>query len=114
MDCYGVAQTAGGMGCAGMGETSWMPVTKCLNRRLLHQARLARGLTREEPADKVGATKSYISEIENDVKEVRLFTLQKIVTIGLGGQVQFLIKIKCIEWIREIKLLLPASVSAGS
>ncbi|MHA8099664.1 helix-turn-helix domain-containing protein [Aquirufa aurantiipilula] len=35
---------------------------------------------------KVGTTKSYISKIENDVKEVRLSTLKKIVEVGLGGQ----------------------------
>lgn len=60
---------------------------------LLHEARLAKGLTQEELADKVGTTKSYISKIENDVKEVRLSTLQKIVTIGLGGQVQLSIRL---------------------
>ncbi len=55
---------------------------------LLHEARLEKGLTQEELAAKVGTTKSYISKIENDVKEVRISTLQKIVEIGLGGHVQ--------------------------
>src|SRR5882672_10047251 len=59
---------------------------------LLHAARLEKGLTQEELAEKVGTTKSYISKIENDVKEVRISTLQKIVKIGLGGQVQLSIK----------------------
>lgn len=60
---------------------------------LLHEARLEKGLTQEELAEKVGTTKSYISKIENDVKEVRISTLQKIVEVGLGGQVQLLIKL---------------------
>jgi transcriptional regulator with XRE-family HTH domain len=42
---------------------------------------------------KVGTTKSYISRIENNVKEVRISTLQKIVEIGLGGQLQLSIKL---------------------
>lgn len=60
---------------------------------LLHEARLEKGLTQEELAEKVGTTKSYISKIENDVKEVRISTLQKIVEVGLGGQVQLSIKL---------------------
>ena len=53
---------------------------------MLHEARKNQGLTQEELALKVGTTKSYISKIENDVKEVRLSTLKKIVEVGLGGQ----------------------------
>ena len=56
---------------------------------LLHEARLQKGLTQEELAEKVGTTKSYISKIENDVKEVRISTLQRIVEIGLGGRIHF-------------------------
>ncbi|MEZ0540593.1 helix-turn-helix domain-containing protein [Fibrella arboris] len=60
---------------------------------LLHQARLEKGLTQEELADRVGTTKSYISKIENNIKEVRLSTLQRIVEIGFGGQLQLSIKL---------------------
>ncbi len=60
---------------------------------LIHEARIEKGLTQEELADKVGTTKSYISKIENNVKEVRISTLQKIVEIGLGGQLQLSIKL---------------------
>ena len=60
---------------------------------LLHEARLEKGLTQEELAEKVGTTKSYISKIENNVKEVRISTLQKIVEVGLGGSLQLSIKI---------------------
>ncbi|GAA4420908.1 helix-turn-helix transcriptional regulator [Nibrella viscosa] len=60
---------------------------------LLHEARLEKGLTQEELAEKVGTTKSYISKIENGVKEVRLSTLQKIVELGLGGRIQLSIKL---------------------
>lgn len=59
---------------------------------LLLEARLERGMTQEELARKVGTTKSYISKIENNVKEVRLSTLQKIVHLGLGGQLDLSIK----------------------
>src|SRR6476619_1687659 len=60
---------------------------------LLQEARLEKGLTQEELALKVGTTKSYISKIENDIKEVRLSTLQKIVEVGLGGRVQLSIQV---------------------
>jgi ribosome-binding protein aMBF1 (putative translation factor) len=60
---------------------------------LIHEARIEKGLTQEELAEKVGTTKSYISKIENDVKEVRISTLQRIVEIGLGGQLQLSIKL---------------------
>ena len=55
---------------------------------MIQEARLEKGLTQEEPAQKVGTTKSYITKIENNIKEVRLSTLQKIVEIGLGGHLQ--------------------------
>lgn len=60
---------------------------------LLHEARLEKGLTQAELAEKVGTTKSYISKIENNIKEVRLSTLQKIVHLGLGGQLDLSIKL---------------------
>lgn len=60
---------------------------------LLHEARLEKGLTQAELAKKVGTSKSYISKIENNVKEVRLSTLQKIVHLGLGGELNLSIKL---------------------
>ena len=60
---------------------------------LIHEARIEKGLTQEELADKVGTTKSYISKIENNIKEVRISTLQKIVELGLGGQLLLSIKL---------------------
>lgn len=60
---------------------------------LLHEARIEKGLTQAELADKCGTTKSYISKIENNIKEVRISTLQKIVELGFGGQLQLSIKL---------------------
>jgi len=60
---------------------------------LIHEARLEKGLTQEQLANKVGTTKSYISKIENNVKEVRLSTLQRIIQLGLGGQLELSIKL---------------------
>jgi DNA-binding XRE family transcriptional regulator len=60
---------------------------------LLHEARLEKGMTQAELADKVGTTKSYISKIENNIKEVRISTLQKIVQLGLGGQLDLSIRL---------------------
>lgn len=55
---------------------------------LIQQARLERGLTQEQLAEKCGTNKSYISKVENNIKDVRLSTLQKIVEKGLGGKLE--------------------------
>ncbi len=60
---------------------------------LIHEARLEKGLTQEELAEKCGTTKSYISKLENNIKEVRISTLQKIVELGFGGILQLSIKL---------------------
>jgi Predicted transcriptional regulator with C-terminal CBS domains len=60
---------------------------------LLHDARLEKGLTQEELAKKAGTTKSYISKIENNVKEIRISTLKKVVELGLGGELELSIRI---------------------
>ena len=60
---------------------------------LIQEARLEKGLTQEELADKVGTTKSYISKIENNLKEVRISTLQRIVELGLGGHLELSIRL---------------------
>lgn len=61
---------------------------------LLQQARLKKGLTQEELADRCGTNKGNISKIENDVREVRISTLQKIVEEGLDGELEFKIKLR--------------------
>lgn len=60
---------------------------------LIHEARLKKGLTQEQLANKVGTTKSYISQLENNIKEVRLSTLKKIIELGLGGQLDLSVKL---------------------
>lgn len=59
---------------------------------MIQQARLEKGMTQEELAQKCGTNKGYISKIENNIKEVRISTLQKIVELGLGGHLQLSIK----------------------
>lgn len=60
---------------------------------MLQQARLEKGMTQEELANKVGMTKSYISKIENNIKEARISTLQKIVELGFGGHLDLSIRL---------------------
>lgn len=60
---------------------------------LIQQARLEKGMTQEELAEKCGTNKGYISKIENNIKEVRLSTLQKIVELGLEGRLELSIKL---------------------
>lgn len=59
---------------------------------LLQQARQAKGLTQAQLAELSGTDKSYISKLENDLKDVRLSTLQRIIAEGLGGHLEFSIK----------------------
>lgn len=60
---------------------------------LIQQARLEKGMTQQQLAEKTGTNKGYISKIENNVKEVRISTLQKIVELGLGGHLELSIKL---------------------
>ncbi|KXK37152.1 MAG: helix-turn-helix transcriptional regulator [Saprospiraceae bacterium] len=60
---------------------------------LIQQARLKKGMTQQQLAEKIGTNKGYISKIENNIKEVRISTLQKIVEVGLGGHLELSIKL---------------------
>jgi len=55
---------------------------------LIQQTRQQLGMTQEELAIKVGTTKSYISKIENNLKEARISTLQKIVELGFNARLE--------------------------
>lgn len=59
----------------------------------MQKARLKRGITQAEIAAKVVTTKSYISKIKNNIKEVRLSALLKIFKLGLGGYIDLEIKL---------------------
>lgn len=60
---------------------------------LIKQKRMEKGMTQEELAQKIGANKGYISRIENNTKDIRFSTLQKIVEVGLEGELELFIKI---------------------
>ena len=60
---------------------------------LIQEARLEQGLTQEQLANKCGTNKTYISRVENNIKDVRISTLQKIIELGFGGQLQLSIKL---------------------
>jgi len=60
---------------------------------LIHDTRVEMGMTQAQLAEKVGTTKSYISKIENNIKEARISTLQKIIELGFGGRLELNIKI---------------------
>ncbi|MBW8051447.1 MAG: helix-turn-helix transcriptional regulator [Cytophagales bacterium] len=55
---------------------------------LIHEARIEKGMTQEELAERCGTNKAYISRVENNIKDVRISTLQKIVELGFGGHLQ--------------------------
>lgn len=60
---------------------------------LIHDTRIEMGMTQEQLAEKVGTTKSYISKIENNIKEARISTLQKIIELGFGGRLELKVRI---------------------
>ena len=60
---------------------------------LLEDARIKLGMTQEELAKKCGTNKSYISRIENNVSDIRLSTLMKIIRQGFGGHLKLTLQI---------------------
>lgn len=56
---------------------------------MIREARIFKNLTQDALAKKSGTTKHYISRIENNGSDIRLKTLMKIVTNGLGGILKF-------------------------
>ena len=61
--------------------------------KAIKEARIAKGLTQEKLAEKCGMDRHYISKIENNIKEARISTLEKIVELGFGGRLEVSIKI---------------------
>ncbi|MCA1758374.1 MAG: helix-turn-helix domain-containing protein [Bacteroidales bacterium] len=55
---------------------------------LIQEARKRQHLTQAQLAEKVGTTKNYISRIENNASDIRLSTLMRIISEGLGGQLK--------------------------
>jgi|ERR1035437_1449194 DNA-binding XRE family transcriptional regulator len=53
---------------------------------LIQEMRVKKHMTQEELADKCGTTKSYISKVENNASDIRLSTLMRIITDGLGAK----------------------------
>lgn len=60
---------------------------------LIQQAREKKGLTQEQLAELAGTNKSYISKLERNLKDVRFSTLQRIISVGLGGHLDISIKL---------------------
>ena len=60
---------------------------------LIQKARLKKGMTQEDLAIKSGTSKGYISKLENDVNDLRISTLKRIIEEGLGGELKLSIKL---------------------
>ena len=48
-------------------------------------------LTQEQLADKIGAKKSFISRIENGKADIQLYTLYRLLELGLGRKIELLV-----------------------
>jgi len=55
---------------------------------MLQELREESGMTQQELAEKCGTSKTYISRIENDASDIRLSTLMRIISDGLGGRLR--------------------------
>ncbi len=55
---------------------------------MIQLAQQEKGLTQQALAEKCGTNKAYISKVENNLKEVRISTLQRIIEQGLGGKLE--------------------------
>lgn len=60
---------------------------------MLQELRKEQGMTQEQLADKCGTTKTYISRIENNASDIRLSTLMRIISEGLGGHLKLSVDI---------------------
>ena len=59
---------------------------------LIHEARTGQGIAQSELASRCGTNKACISRVENNLKDVRVSTLPKMVALGFGGQLVLSIK----------------------
>ncbi|SEO18114.1 Helix-turn-helix [bacterium A37T11] len=55
---------------------------------MIQELRKEQGMTQEQLAEKCGTTKTYISRIENNASDIRLSTLMRIISQGLGGNLR--------------------------
>ncbi len=60
---------------------------------ILEEARKKKNLTQEQLAAKCGTTKNYISRIENNATDIKLSTLMRIISNGLGGHLNLSVDI---------------------
>lgn len=60
---------------------------------MIQELRKEQGLTQEQLAEKCGTTKSYISRIENNSSDIRLSTLMRIISDGLGRHLKLSVDI---------------------
>ena len=60
---------------------------------ILEEARKKKNLTQEQLAKKCGTTKNYISRIENNSSDIKLSTLMRIISSGLGGHLNLSVEL---------------------
>ena len=60
---------------------------------MIQELRKEQGLTQQALAEKCGTTKNYISHIENNASDIRLSTLMRIISEGLGGHLKLSVNI---------------------
>jgi HTH-type transcriptional regulator / antitoxin HipB len=66
--------------------------TKFIVAELLKEERLRAKLTQSELAERTGMKKSFISRIENGHTDIQISTLFKLIELGFGKKIHFLIQ----------------------
>lgn len=59
---------------------------------ILKQIREAKGFSLKQVADSVGIHPAYIWRLETGIKSPGIYTVQKLIESGLGGELEIIIK----------------------
>ncbi len=59
---------------------------------IIKEERKLASMTQEQLAEKTGTKKSFISRIENGHSDIQLSTLYKLIELGLGRKISFIIE----------------------
>ncbi len=59
---------------------------------IIKEERKLASMTQEQLAEKTGTKKSFISRIENGHSDIQLSTLYKLIELGLGRKISFIIQ----------------------
>ncbi|MES2375425.1 MAG: helix-turn-helix transcriptional regulator [Bacteroidota bacterium] len=60
---------------------------------MIRQARLDKGMSQQDLADKCATTKSMINKIESEPANAKIEVLRRVIEKGLGGRMELSVKL---------------------